>query len=231
MFKEFFSESAHFGLFITIFGFYLGVLLKKRVKSTLFNPLLAAIFFVIAVLLVFDVDYETYNNSARYLSYLITPATICLAIPLYKQMETLKANLSAIAVGIAAGVLATSGSVLILSVLFSFPHEIYVTLLPKSTTTAIGIGISQELGGIVPLTVIAIVITGNIGNLAAVPLCRLFRLEEPVARGIAIGSASHVIGTVKAFEIGEVEGAMSSLAIILAGLLTVVAAPIFATLF
>lgn len=231
MFKEFFSESAHFGLFITIFGFYLGVLLKKRVKSTLFNPLLAAIFFVIAVLLVFDVDYETYNNSARYLSYLITPATICLAIPLYKQMETLKANLSAIAVGIAAGVLATSGSVLILSVLFSFPHEIYVTLLPKSTTTAIGIGLSQELGGIVPLTVIAIVITGNIGNLAAVPLCRLFRLEEPVARGIAIGSASHVIGTVKAFEIGEVEGAMSSLAIILAGLLTVVAAPIFATLF
>lgn len=231
MFKEFFSGSAFFGLFITIFGFYLGVLLKKRVQSTLFNPLLAAIFFVIAVLLIFDVDYEAYNNSAQYLTYLITPATICLAVPLYKQMDTLKANLSAIAVGIAAGVLATSGSVLILSVLFSFPHEIYVTLLPKSTTTAIGIGISQELGGIVPLTVIAIVITGNLGNLAAVPLCRLFRLEEPVAKGIAIGSASHVIGTVKAFEIGEVEGAMSSLAIILAGLLTVVAAPLFATIF
>lgn len=231
MFKEFFSGSAFFGLFITIFGFYLGILLKKRVRSTLFNPLLAAIFFVIAVLLIFDVDYEAYNNSAQYLTYLITPATICLAVPLYKQMDTLKANLGAIAVGISAGVLATSCSVLALSVLFSFPHEIYVTLLPKSTTTAIGIGISQELGGIVPLTVIAIVITGNLGNLAAVPLCRFFRLEEPVARGIAIGSASHVIGTVKAFEIGEVEGAMSSLAIILAGLLTVVAAPLFATLF
>lgn len=231
MFNEFFTGSAFFGIFITILGFYLGILLKKRVQSALFNPLLAAIFFVIAVLLVFDVDYEAYNNSAQYLTYLITPATICLAVPLYKQMATLKANFSAIAVGIVAGVLATSGSILILSVLFSFPHEIYVTLLPKSTTTAIGIGISQELGGIVPLTVIAIVITGNLGNLAAVPLCRLFRLEEPVARGIAIGSASHVIGTVKAFEIGEVEGAMSSLAIILAGLLTVVAAPLFATLF
>lgn len=231
MLKEFFFGSEYFGLFISILGFYIGVLLKKRVKSTLFNPLLAAIFFVIVLLLVFDIDYETYNSSARYLTYLITPATICLAVPLYKQLETLKANLSAIAVGIATGVLATSVSVLLLSALFSFPHEIYITLLPKSTTTAIGIGISKELGGIVPLTVIAIVITGNIGNLAAVPLCRLFRLEEPVARGIAIGSASHVIGTVKAFEIGEVEGAMSSLAIILAGLLTVVAAPFFATLF
>lgn len=225
-----FSGSQYFGVFITLLGFYLGILLKRRCNSALLNPLLTAIVFVIAVLLLFDIDYNTYNESAQYLNYLITPATICFSIPLYRQLDTLKTNVQAIAVGIFAGVLATVCSVLVFAILFGFSHEVYVTLLPKSTTTAIGIGIARELGGIVPLTVIAIVITGNLGNMAAIPLCRLFRLEEPVARGIAIGSASHVIGTVKAFELGEVEGAMSSLAIILAGLLTVVIAPLFAVL-
>lgn len=229
--NDLFANSLFFGFFVTLLGFYLGVLLRRRYNYAIFNPLLTAICFVIAALLLFGVSYESYHNSARYLSYLITPATICLAVPLYRQLETLKANAAAIAVGIAAGVLATVCSVLVFSLLFGFSREIFITLLPKSTTTAIGIGISEELGGIIPLTVIAIVITGNVGNLAAIPLCRFFRLEEPVARGIAIGSASHVIGTVKAFEMGEVEGAMSSLAIILAGLLTVVAAPFFAALF
>lgn len=220
-----------FGVFITLLGFYLGVLLKQRYNSALLNPLLTAIFFVLAILLIFNIEYETYDKSAQYLNYLITPATICFAVPLYRQWRTLKANVHAIAAGILAGVLATVCSILVFALFFDFSHEIYVTLLPKSTTTAIGIGIANELGGIVPLTVIAIVITGNLGNLAAVPLCRFFRLEEPVARGIAIGSASHVIGTVKAFEMGETEGAMSSLAIILAGLLTVIVAPFFAALF
>lgn len=228
--KDLFLGSIYFGVFITLLGFYLGVLLKRRYDYAIFNPLLTSICFVIAVLLLFDISYESYEKSAQYIGYLITPATICFAVPLYRQLDTLKANASAIAVGIAAGVLATVCSVLAFSLLFNFSHEIFVTLLPKSTTTAIGMGISEELGGIIPLTVIAIVITGNVGNITAIPLCRLFGLEEPVARGIAIGSSSHVIGTVKAFEMGEVEGAMSSLAIILAGLLTVIVAPFFSAL-
>lgn len=231
MFGELMLGSEFFGIFITLLGFYMGVLLKQRFKSGLFNPLLTAIFFVIAVLLLLDIDYDTYDKSARHLTYLITPATICFAVPLYRQLEVLKTNSGAIAAGIIAGVLSTLGGVFLLSLLFALPRDIYVTLLPKSTTTAIGLGISQELGGIEPLTIFAIVIAGCTGNLMAEPVCGLFRLEEPVARGLALGSASHVIGTVKAFEMGEVEGAMSSLAIILAGLLTVAAAPFFAALF
>jgi len=230
MINELLSGSSYFGIFITLWGFYLGILLKKRFNYTIFSPLLVSVAFVIAALVVLDIDYATYENSAKYISFLITQATICFAVPLYRQWDTLKTNLAPIAAGIAAGVLATVGSVLISSLLLDFPREIYVSLLAKSTTTAIGIGITQELGGIVPLTVVAIVITGNTGNVLAFYLCKLFKLEEPVARGIAIGTASHVIGTVKAFEMGEIEGAMSSLAIILAGLLTVVAAPFFASL-
>lgn len=204
--------------------------MKRRFKLGIFNPLIVAVVFTITVLLLFDIDYEIYENSAKYLSYMITPATICFAVPLYRQLNIFKKNFRAISAGIAAGVLSSAISVLLFSILFKFPKEVYFSLLPKATTTPIAMGISHELGGITPLTIIAVILAGNLGNLTAVPLCKLFRLEEPVARGIAIGSASHVIGTVKAFEMGEVEGAMSSLAIILAGLLTVIAAPLFAIL-
>lgn len=230
MINGLFHDSAFFGIFITLWGFYLGVVLKKRFNYAIFNPLLIAVAFVLMVLVIFRVDYEVYMGSANHLNLLLTPATICFAVPLYRQWDTLKANLAPIVAGIASGVLATLGSVFIAALLLKLPRDIYLSLLAKSTTTAIGIGITEALGGIVPLTVIAIVITGNIGNLMAFFLCRLFRLEEPVARGIAIGTASHVIGTVKAFEMGEVEGAMSSLAIILAGMTTVFMAPLFATL-
>ncbi len=118
--------------------------------------------------------------------------------------------------------------VLVLALLFHFDHAQYVTLLPKSITTAIGMGISEELGGYVTITVAVIIITGVIGNMLAETVCRIFKIEEPVAKGIAIGASSHAVGTVKAMEIGEIEGAMSSLAIAVAGLLTVVLAPVFA---
>lgn len=173
-------------------------------------------------------DYESYENSAQYLSYLLTPATVCLAVPLYQQMTLLKKNLAAVACGILAGVLASLGSVLLLAFLFGLEHDVYVTLLPKSITTAIGMGVSEELGGLVTITVAVIIVTGVIGNVIGEAVCKLFRIYEPIAKGLALGTSSHAIGTAKALEMGEVEGAMSSLAIAVAGLLTVIGASVFA---
>ena len=175
-------------------------------------------------------DYQQYNEGAKYISYLLTPATVCLAVPLYQQLDLLRKHLKAVAGGITAGVLASLVSVLLLSKLFALSHEQYVTLLPKSITTAIGMGISEELGGIATITVAVIIVTGILGNVIAEFVCKLFRIEEPIAKGLALGTASHAIGTAKAMELGAVEGAMSSLAIAVAGLLTVLGASVFANL-
>ena len=180
------------------------------------------------MLLIFRVDYDSYYNGAQYLSYLLTPATVCLAVPLYEQITLLKKHFKAILGGILSGVLTSLVSILAMSAVFGLSHEEYVTLLPKSITTAIGMGVSEELGGIVTITVAVIVITGVLGNMIGEAVFRLFRIEEPVAKGIAIGSAAHAIGTAKAMELGEVEGAMSSLSIAVAGLLTVIGASLFA---
>lgn len=228
--REILSSSVFFGVFVSLLGYQLGLLLKKKFQWAVFNPLLIAIVFVIAVLKLLRIEYEAYYTGAQYLSYLLTPATVCLAIPLYQQLEALKRNWKAIAAGITAGVLSSLTSIFLLAKLFGLSHEQYVTLLPKSITTAIGIGISEELGGIVTVTVAVIIITGILGNMIAELVCKLFRITEPIAKGLAIGTASHAIGTVKAMEMGEVEGAMSSLAIAVSGLITVVGASIFAQL-
>lgn len=228
--KEFFCESVFFGVAVSIVTYELGTFLKKKLKMTIFNPLLVSIIAVIIFLLAFDIPYDSYYAGAKYLSYLLTPATVCLAIPLYEQVELLKKHSKAIIAGLVSGVLTSAVSVLLLAFLFGFDHREYVTLLPKSITTAIGMGISEELGGYVTITVAVIIVTGVIGNILAETICHLFKIEEPVAKGIAIGSSAHALGTVKAMELGEVEGAMSSLSIAVAGLLTVVAAPIFANL-
>jgi putative effector of murein hydrolase len=183
------------------------------------------------LLIVLDIPYETYNTGAKYISYLLTPATVCLAIPLYEQFELLKKNALAIVAGILSGVITSCVSIFVLSKLFSLDYEMYATLLPKSITTAIGMGVSEELGGYVTITVAAIIVTGIFGNMAAETICRIFRITEPVAKGVAIGTASHAVGTARAIEIGDVEGAMSGLSIAVAGLLTVIAAPIFANLY
>lgn len=221
-------ESTFFGVVISLLAYELGMLLKKKFGLPIFNPLLISIAVVIVFLAVFDIDYQSYNDGAKYLSYLLTPATVCLAIPLYEQMEALKKNIKAIAAGILSGVLTSLTVVLVLAVLFHLDHRMYVTLLPKSITTAIGMGVSEELGGAVTITVAVIIITGVLGNMLAETLCKLFHIEEPIAKGIGIGSASHAIGTAKAMEMGDVEGAMSSLSIAVAGILTVVGASIYA---
>lgn len=226
--SELLGDSLFFGVIVSVLAYQAGLWIKRKWKLAVFNPLLISIFLVIAVLLIFDVDYERYNEGAKYLSYLLTPATVCLAIPLYEQLEQLKKNAKAIAAGILSGVLSSLVSVLALAAAFGLSHEEYVTLLPKSITTAIGMSVSEELGGIVTITVAVIIVTGVLGNIIAELVCKIFRIHEPVAKGIAIGSASHAIGTAKAMEMGEVEGAMSSLSIAVSGLLTVIGASVFA---
>lgn len=196
----------------------------------IFNPLLISIAIIIAFLLFFNIDYEEYNNGAKYLGYLLTPATMCLAVPLYEQLEILKKNVKAIMAGIISGVITSMSSILALSVIFNFSHTEYVTILPKSITTAIGIGISEELGGIVTITVAVIIITGIFGNMTAEFVCKMFKINEPIARGVAIGSSAHAMGTAKAIEMGPIEAAISSLTIAVAGIVTVVAVSFYATL-
>ena len=223
-------ESLFFGVLVSCVTYELGGWLRKKTKISLINPLLFSIVAVIAILLACNIDYDTYYNGAQYLSYLLTPATVCLAVPLYQQVELLKKNVVAIIAGILSGVLTSVTCVLVLAMIFHFSHEQYVTLLPKSITTAIGMGVSEELGGIVTITVAVIIVTGILGNVIGEHVFRICKIEEPIAKGIALGSASHAIGTAKAMELGEIEGAMSSLSIAVAGVLTVVGASVFAQL-
>ncbi len=220
--------SLFFGAVISIAGYIIGVFLNK--KWSFVNPLLTAIIFVILIIKIFNIDYETYNIGAEYISYLLTPATVCLAIPLYRQISVLKLHIKEVLIGILAGVIASMGSILLMSYLFGLTHEQYVTLLPKSITTAIGIGISDELGGIQTITIAVIIVTGILGNIISEWVLKLFRIKEPIAKGLAIGTASHAIGTSRAVKIGEIEGAMSSLSIAVAGLMTVAGASFFAAL-
>ncbi len=229
--NEILTNSQFFGLCLSLWTYFIGMWLKRKLKWAVLNPLLIAILLCIAVLLCFDIDYETYYQGARYISYFLTPATVALAIPLYEQLDQLKKNWKAILVGITSGVLASGGSILLLSKLFGFTEAEFVTFYPKPITTAIGMSLSEEMGGYVAITVAAIVITGVFGNIVAEAAVKLFGIKNRVAKGIAIGSASHAIGTVKAMEMGEVEGAMSSLSIVLSGILTVVLANLFLMLY
>lgn len=229
--SSFLENSVFFGVFISIITYEIGVLIKKKLKLAIFNPLLISIALIIVFLLVFHIDYNIYESGAQYLSYFLTPATVALAVPLYEQIELLKKNWKAIVAGILSGALTSALCVLAVALLFQLDHKQYVTLLPKSITTAIGMGLSEELGGIVTITVAVIVVTGVIGNMFAESICKLFHITDPVAKGIGIGSASHAMGTAKAMEMGEIEGAMSSLSIAVSGLLTVVVSIIFAQIY
>lgn len=228
--NAFWETSTFFGIFATLSFYGTGMVLKQKIKHPLMNPMLFAIIFTIVFLRLFGIEYQAYNNSAKYISYLMTPATICLAVPLYRQLDTLKKNFKAVMFGITSSVIITMLSVLAFARIFGLNRASYVTMLPKSITTPIGIGVAEELGGYVAITVASIVISGILGNIFAETVCKVFGIQEPVAKGIAIGCSSHALGTVKALEMGEVEGAMSSLSIALAGILTVAAASVFATL-
>ena len=195
--SDFFESSAFWGVAVSLLSYALGSFLKKKFKTGIFNPLLISIVITIVFLLTCNIDYETYNDGAKYLSWLLTPATVCLAIPLYQQIELLKKNHKAVLVGILSGVLTSLTTIMILAFIFKLSHKEYVTMLPKSITTAIGIGVSEELGGYVTITVAVIILTGVLGNILAEGICKLFKINHPIAKGIAIGTASHAIGTAK----------------------------------
>lgn len=226
--KELIESSVFIGVMISLASYGLGMWLRKKTGLSFMNPLLISIILVIVFLLLTGVSYQTYAEGANAISFLLTPATICLAVPLYEQFNLLKKNRKAIVAGVVSGVVSSLGCILLLAMMFKFDHQTYITFLPKSITTAIGMGVTEELGGYVSLAVVVIVITGVIGNVIAEGVLKLFRIEEPIAKGIAIGSSSHAVGTAKAMEIGQIEGAMSSLSIVVCGLLTVVGASIFA---
>lgn len=228
--KEIFTESVFFGMLLSLGAYQAGCYLRKKTGWALMNPMLVAIVLVICFLLCTGISYESYMKGAHIISDMITPATVCLALPLYQQFDKLRKNATACMTGIIAGIIASCFSILAMVAIFRLEHFDYVTLLPKSITTAMGIGVSEELGGNVAITVVSIVITGVTGNVFAEKFLKLIRVESPIAKGIAIGTSSHAVGTARAMEMGPVEGAMSSLSLVVCGILTVLAASLFAML-
>ena len=229
-FLEFIEDSAVWGVLLTLAAFALGALINRKTGKAIFNPLLLGSIFVIIFLSLLKIPYADYKESAAPINYLLLPATVSLAVPLYEKLELLKKNMTAIIAGITAGTLVSLVSVLILSLVLRLEHEQYITMLPKSVTTAISMDVSSELGGIAALTGAIVILTGICGNLLAASACKWFRITEPIARGIAIGTSSHAVGTSKALEMGDVEGAMSGLSIAVAGVLTAVLCPVFSQL-
>lgn len=229
--SEFFSSCSYFGFFLSLGTFQLAKTINRKAGKEICNPLLFATVCCCVLLLATGTGYEVYyENGGRVLDFLLTPATICLAIPLYRQFTLIKKNTAVVLAGCLAGVVAHMlGCVLMLAV-FQLDAAEFATLLPKSITTAIGKSLSEELGGYPAITMACIMLTGLFGAVAAPSLLRIFRVKEPLAQGLAIGTASHAAGTSRAVEMGDVQGAASSLAIVVAGLLTVVFAPLFAGL-
>ncbi len=224
---DLFTDTVYWGIFISVGSYIVCDNIQRKKKLFFLNPLLSATVLTIIFLFVFNVKYEEYFEKTNLLYYLLSPATVCLAVPLYEQISVLRKNIRAIIGGIVAGVFAGMTSILLFSMLFGFSHIIYITLLPKSVTAAIAMGISEEMGGIPSLTVPIVIMTGITGHIISDKICRIFKIDEPVAKGIAIGTASHAMGTTKAMEMGEIEGAMSSLSIAVAGIITVIAVNIF----
>ena len=223
---EILLENTLFGLIISLIAFEIGLLIYKKTKLPLFNPLLIAIVLVISFLLIFDINIDTYNKSGEFINMFLGPATVVLAVPLYKQLNMLKKHMMPILIGILFGSTVSISSVILLANIFGMEKIITISLLSKSVTTPIGIEITNQLGGLAPVTVLAIVISGIIGAIIGPIICKIFKITDNVAIGISLGTASHAVGTSKALELGETEGAMSSLSIGIAGIMTVFLAPI-----
>ncbi len=228
--SDFLTNSTSFGLFISLACYWIATIVYRKTRFFLFAPLLVACALVIIFLVVFKVPYESYLKGANFLYYLMTPCTVALAIPLYRQFSKLKDNALAIILGIIAGVLANGLFIFAFCLIFKINHTEYVSILPKSITTPIGIALSNQNGGIESVTILLITIAGNMANIFGVIFCKIFRIKEPVAQGVACGTSGHAMGTAKALEMGEVQGAMSGLSIAVCGLLTVVILPFFVNL-
>ena len=221
MMAELFA-SPFFGISLSVIAFWVGVRIQKKTGLVLCNPLLIAIVLVSAVLLVCRIPYESYNQGGAIINMFLAPATACLAVSIYTQINLLKENWLPILVGCTAGSITSMGSIYLMCRLFRLDEAVSASLIPKSVTTHIAVSISENLGGIQAITVVAVIITGILGSILAPVLIKLFRVKDPVAAGLAIGACSHAVGTSKALELGETEGAMSGLAIGICGILTVI---------
>ena len=227
MLSEFLQGSTMWGVGLTLAAFAVGTLINRVTKKSVCNPLLLGSLVVVAVLTALRIPYAQYKASAAPVSWLLLPATVSLAVPLYEKWEILRRNAKAILAGIAAGTLTSLASVLLIGWAMGLDHTQFVTLLPKSVTTAISMDVSVELGGIASLTGAVVILTGIVGSLFGEGLLRLLRITDPMAKGVAMGTAAHAIGTSKALEMGETEGAMSGLSIAVAGIMTAILAPVF----
>ena len=213
-------------ILVTFLAFRAGQLIQNKLKSPICNPILIAVILVLLFLSVTGMELPAYQSGMTFISWLMTPATICLAVSMYEQYQVLKKNTPVILVGVAAGAISCLVMVLLFSLAFGFDRELTVSLLPKSVTTAIGVPLSQMAGGLPSITTAAIILTGITASVLGPTLCKLFRLTDKIAQGTAFGTAGHVIGTAKATELDPLIGAVSSLSLVVAGLLTAIVLPI-----
>lgn len=223
---ETFVTDSFFGIFLTLFFYLIGLKLHQKWKLAIFTPLIFAIICVIIFLLAFNIPLSAYNNGGQFVSIWVTPATVCLAIKLENNYQYLKDNYIPILTGIISGVVMHTMLILALCLLLSFNGDLFATLFPKSITTAIAVGVSESLGGLESLTVAVVVFTGILGAAIAPGLFKMMKINDPVAQGIALGSGAHAMGTTKAIEMGEVQGAMSSLSIVVTGITIVLVSPV-----
>ncbi|CAM2790926.1 LrgB family protein [Hathewaya histolytica] len=223
-------NSPIFGITISLISFEIGCFIFKKTKNPIFNPLLIGIIIVITFLKLSNINLETYNIGGAYISFLLGPTTVILAVPLYKKLKLLKEYIFPILIGITVGSTCGIASIIVLGKLFKVDESLMFSLIPKSITTPIGMEVSKQLGGNIAITVSAIIITGILGSIIGPLVCNLFNIKNKIAVGISLGTASHAMGTAKALELGETEGAMSGLAIAIAGLLTVFLAPLIVKL-
>ena len=215
---------------LTLFAYQIGLQCQKKWKTPLFNPILVGMLLVILFLSLTGMERKSYQERTKYLSWLMTPATISLAIPMYEQFQALRKNLKAIAIGVAAGTVSCLGMVLALSLIFGYDQSLTISLLPKGITTAIGMTLAELYGGTSSIATLAIVITGILGNMFGTYFCKWFGITQEIAQGVAFGTSSHVIGTAKANEISTLTGAVSSLSLVVSGLLTALVFPLLASL-
>jgi predicted murein hydrolase (TIGR00659 family) len=223
-------NSPLFGILLSLVAFEIGVTISKKFKYSFLNPLLIANILIVGFLLTTGISLESYNVGGDYISVMLSPATVVLAVPLYRQISKLKQFWKPILAGIFAGSLTSLACVIVASKLIGLSDTLMLSLLPKSITIPMGSVVSAQIGGIPPVTIIAITITGITGAVAAPAVCRFCKIKNKVAQGIAIGTASHALGTTRAMEMGEVQGAMSSLSIGVAGLFTAIVAPILVSI-
>ena len=219
---DFLFANQYFCVALTVIAYAIGGAIQKKWRLAIFNPILIGAGIVMAVLSALKVPNSTYQAGCTVLNYLLTPATICLAIAFYEQFQAMRSHMSAIFLGVLVGTVCCLGTVYILCTLFGFERVLTLSMLPKSITNAIGVALSTEIGGIAAITTGAIAVTGTFGNIAGPAICRLLKIEDPIAMGVAFGTASHVIGTTKATEISRLAGAVGSLSLTVSGLLTVV---------